>query len=131
MEKYNYLRAMTNDIKDWIREETNFADDEVLDRDQLCEGLWDELFDIDEITGNGIYYYDTEEMCSSYLCGNYNLIYKAMAEFCADDEINILIKHYENQELARYFDCIIRCYLLTDAIYQAIDELAVEGFLKI
>lgn len=131
MEKYNYLHAMTNDIKDWIREETNFADDETLNRDQLCEGLWDELFAIDEITGNGYNYYAGEDKCSEYLTNNFDLLYEAVKEYNPDDNVISLIEHYEEEDLARYFDCTIRCYLLMEAINQAIDELAAEGFLKI
>ena len=75
-------------------------------------------------------YYGTEDFCSECLSGNFDLLYQAMRVFAIDDEVNVLIKHYENKDLARYFDCTIRCYLLMDCIYQAIDELAAEGHIK-
>ena len=123
--KYDYREIMTKAIKDWI------IDNDVLEEakkeewsyDDLCEWLYDELFDEDEITGNGIYYYDTEEKCSEYLSGNFDLLYEAAYEYYIDDRINILIQHYEQKDLARYFDCTIRCYLLGECIYKAVDEL--------
>ena len=127
--KYDYLRAITDDVKDWIREETNFPKDELLDRISLCDSLWEELFNIDDITGNGMYYYADEDSCAMYISENFDLIYEAAADFGPDNAT--LIDRYECHELARYFDCTIRCYLLMDAIYQAIDELAAEGFLKL
>ena len=126
MEKYNYLRAMINDIKEWMREETSFAKDEVLDRDQLCENLWDELFNIDEITGNGYNYYDGEDKCSEYLTNNFDLLYEAVKEYNPDDNVISLIEHYEEEDLARYFDCTIRCYLLGECIEQAFKEMGYE-----
>ena len=121
MEKYDYRRAITDDVKDWIVNETDILEKEFTD--DLYDWIYDEVFDNDGITGNGWSYYNTEEKCSEYLSGNFDLLYEAAHEFCVDDEINILINHYEDKSLARYFDCTIRCYLLMDCIYTAIKEL--------
>ena len=132
MEKYDYRRTITNDIKDWIVNDSDILEEEIEEGrdDDIYNWIYDEIFDEDSITGNGTYYYGTEEFCSECLSGNFDLLYEAAHEFAIDDEINILIQHYENKDLARYFDCTIRCYLLMDCIYQAIEELMKDGKFK-
>lgn len=123
--KYDYREVMIKAIKDWI------VDNDVLEeewsRDDLCVWLYDELFDEDEITGNGLYYYDTEEKCSEYLSDNFDLLYEAAHEFCLDDEYIVLIQHYKQKDLARYFDCTIRCYLLGECIDRVVNELKFDN----
>ena len=121
MNKYDYKRAITDDIKDWIVNETDILEEGFTD--DLYDWIYDEVFSNDEITGNGCYYYNTEEKCSEYLSGNFDLLYPAMDEFGIDAEVRTLIKCYEDKTLARYFDCMIRCYLLMDCIYAAVKEL--------
>lgn len=132
MEKYDYRRAITDDVKDWIVNDSDIIEEGIEEGrdDDLYNWIYDEIFDEDSITGNGAYYYGTEEFCSECLSGNFNILYEAAHEFCVDDEINVLIEHYENKDLARYFDCTIRCYLLMDCIYQAVDELKADGTLR-
>lgn len=132
MEKYDYRRAITDDIKDWIINDSDLIENGYMeDRDEdLYNWIYDEVFDEDSITGNGPYYYGTEDFCSECLSGNFDILYEAAREFAIDDEVNILIKHYENKDLARYFDCTIRCYLLMECTYVAVDELIQEGKLK-
>lgn len=132
MEKYDYKRAITDDIKDWIVNETDIIEEGIKeDRDEdLYNWIYEEVFDEDSVTGNGPYYYGTEDFCSECLSGNFDILYEAAHEFAIDDEVNILIKHYEDKDLARYFDCTIRCYLLMECVYAAIEELIQEGKLK-
>lgn len=128
MDKYDYRRALTDDIKDWIVNDTDIMDngfDELRD-DELPNWIYDEVWNEDSVTGNSSYFYNTEEKCSEYLSGNYDILYEAAHEFNMDDEINILIKYYENKSLARYFDCTIRCYLLSECIGTALKELINE-----
>lgn len=132
MEKYDYKRAITDDVKDWIVNDSDIIEEGIMDGrdDDLYNWIYDEVFDEDSITGNGTYYYGTEEFCSECLSGNFDILYEAMHEFGGRNEVNIMINHYEDKDLARYFDCTIRCYLLMDCIYQAIDELKESGELK-
>ena len=132
MRKYDYKRAITDDVKDWIVNDTDILEEGIEEGrdDDLYNWIYDEVFDEDSITGNGTYYYGTEEFCSECLSGNFDILYEAAHEFAIDDEINVLIEHYENKDLARYFDCTIRCYLLWDCIYHAVDELINEGKIK-
>lgn len=121
MEKYDYRRAITDDLKDWIVNETDIMEEEY--GDDLPNWIYDEAFNEDSVTGNGTYYYGTEEFCSECLSGNFDLLYEAVREFAIDDEVNVLIQHYKNKDLARYFDCTIRCYLLGECIEKALEEL--------
>lgn len=132
MEKYDYKRAIIDDIKDWIINDSDLIENGYMeDRDEdLYNWIYEEVFDDDSVTGNGPYYYGTEDFCSECLSGNFDILYEAAREFAIDDEINILIKHYENRDLARYFDCTIRCYLLMECVYAAVEELIQEGKLK-
>ena len=126
MEKYDYREAIINDLKDWIINETDILENiSNIDDDDFIEWLEDEAFSQDSITGNGLEYYDTEEKCSEYLSGNYDLLYKAAYKFYMDDDINNVIKHYQNKSLARYFDRAIRCYLLRECIEEALKELKI------
>ena len=132
MEKYDYRRAIIDDVKDWIVNETDIIEEGIQeDRDDdLYNWIYEEVFNEDSVTGNGSYYYGTEDFCSECLSGNFDILYEAAHEFAIDNEVNILIKHYENQDLARYFDCTIRCYLLMECVYAAVEELIQEGKLK-
>ena len=125
MEKYDYKRAITDDIKDWIINESDIMEEGIKENrdDDLPNWIYDETFGEDSVTGNGPYYYGTEEFCSECLSGNFDLLYEAAREFAIDDEINVLIQHYEHKDLARYFDCTIRCYLLGECIEKALEEL--------
>lgn len=51
MEKYDYLSAVTADVKDYINDNVDFADYE--NADELKDKLQDELWTVDGVTGNG------------------------------------------------------------------------------
>lgn len=120
MNKYNYLEAITNDIECWMDKDGDpFDISQFKDRDEAAEFLNDELWDEDFITGNGGNYYDTEYQCEEYLAHNLGWIVIVCEEFGIDME-NI-IEHSHENDLARYLDCIIRCYLLAQAIDNALE----------
>ena len=125
MEKYDYRRAITDELIDWIANETDIleGDRSSLYDDDISNWIYDEVFTEDSITGNGYSWYDSEEKCSEYLSNNFDLLYAAAQEYCIDDDINMIIEHYKNKSLARYFDCTIRCYLLGECIEKALEEL--------
>ena len=129
MGKYDYRRAITEAVKDWIVNESDILENEYNEErdDELSNWIYDEVWTEDSITGNGIYYYDTEDKCSEYLSENFDLLYEAAQTFCNDDDINILMDHYKNKDLARYFDCTIGCYLLDKCIEKALEELKYDG----
>ena len=83
MEKYDYLLAVRNDVKEYIEENINREDWQYPGarydlQDKLYEDLWDE----DSVTGNGSGSYtfnrwDAEEN----LCHNLDLLGEALEEF--------------------------------------------------
>lgn len=114
MKKYDYLEAVTNDVRDYISNEINFKDFDSLDG--LREYLNDELWTVDSVTGNGsgsytFSAYDAEEN----LCHNWYLLEDACNEFgCIEEAIS---------KGPEYCDVTIRCYLLGQAIEAALDEI--------
>ena len=127
MEKYDYERSIIRAIIDYIHD-NHITIDWTDTEDNIIEDLIDILWNEDCVTGNGTQYYDTEDKCFGYLCQNSDILYEAVQEFCIDDNINMLIQHFENKTLAQYFDATIRCYLLNSCIYQAIQELKKEEY---
>jgi hypothetical protein len=107
---YNYLENMIEDVKEYIRE--NDIDVTTIDETDL----YDDLFIEDAITGNasGSYY------CNSWkakeaLDGNEDLLQQTIDEFGID-----MNEHWNDYE---YLDVSVRCYLLADAIADALEEL--------
>ena len=48
---YDYLEAMKSDIIDYVRNDVNT--DEFSSREELEESLYDDLWTVDSVTGNG------------------------------------------------------------------------------
>lgn len=122
MEIYDYQQAVTDDVVDYLEE--NLLDDpksldEInnIDTDQLNDDLWIE----DSVTGNGSGSYTMNTLeAERNLVGNYNLLCEALTEF--GDENRAIIDF--GPEAA---DVTIRCYLLSQAIDDAIDYLKDEA----
>lgn len=120
MAEYDYLDAVTEDVKTYIRDNVNPAD--YADRDELEQSLNDELWAEDSITGNGSgSYYCNTWKAEEALSHNWDLLAEALEEF-GQDGIDIL------KEGAEAMDVTIRCYLLGQAIADALDELEDELF---
>lgn len=121
MTTYNYLEAMVEDIKDYIRD--NFAEweiaDKLADRDEWEEELNDDLWTVDSVTGNasGSYTFSTYR-AEEYICHNLDLLAEAAEEFCSG--IDLL------KDGAEACDVTIRCYLLNQAIREALNEIETE-----
>lgn len=113
--KYDYLEAVTNDAKNAILK--NYHDWHFTDRDELEEIANDELWINDSVTGNGSgsYTYNAWQ-AEENLCHNMDKLEEACNEFGQD--IGEAVK-----QGAEYCDVTIRCYLLSQAISAAIDEL--------
>ena len=114
MEKYNYLEAVKEDVRDYIEENISFEDFE--DRDELEEHLNDVLWSEDSVTGNaaGSYYCNTWKSAEA-LNHNWDLLEEALENF--GDDSNPIEKGEE------WCDVIIRCYLLPTAISEVLDEI--------
>ena len=116
MTNYNYLEAVTSDVLDYIKEEINL-DEWKGNREGLEEKLNDELWTVDSVTGNasGSYTFNTWE-AEENLAHNWDLLAEALDEFGQD----VL------RQGAEAMDVTIRCYLLGQAIAEALDELEEE-----
>ena len=116
MTNYNYLEAVTSDVLDYIKEEINL-DEWKGNREGLEEKLNDELWTVDSVTGNasGSYTFNTWE-AEENLAHN---LAEALDEF-GQDRTDVL------RQGAESMDVTIRCYLLGQAIAEALDELEEE-----
>ena len=118
MENYNYLEHVTEDAKDAILEcmdEWSFDD-----REELEQIANDKLWIDDSVTGNGSGSYTFNSWrAEEYLCHNLDELADACEEFSQD--IGEAVK-----QGAEYCDVTIRCYLLSQAIATALDELEDE-----
>lgn len=114
MERYDYLEAVTNDVKEYINSKVEMS--EYSDRDELEEYLNDHLFCNDSVTGNasGSYTFNSWK-AEENLCHNLDLLGVALDEFGSDASALL--------ESAESCDVTIRCYLLGQAISAALDEL--------
>ena len=125
MKKYNYLEAVTADAKQAILENLNYW--KFSDREELEEIANDSLWADDSVTGNGSGSYTfNREAAKEYVTRSddgLDTLRDAVREFdCEHEAFTAFLE--ENWE---YLDVIIRCYLLSQAISAAIDELEEEG----
>ena len=114
---YNYMEAMTEDIREYIKNEVTLSD--YSDRDELEEHLNETLWIEDSVTGNasGSYTFSTYQ-AEEYICHNLDLLTEAVKEFGCDE--NVLEKG------AEWCDVTIRCYLIGQAIAEVLDDLEEE-----
>lgn len=116
--KYNYLESMKEDIKNYIEEnkdnESYNWDNLEEVKDLLCDDLWID----DSVTGNasGSYYCNRYKARES-LAGNEDLLVEALEEF--GDIAGCYKRSLTDPEFA---DVTIRCYLLNQAIEEALKE---------
>lgn len=117
---YDYREAMTEDVKEWIKENIDLTE-WTEDREGLEQQLNDDLWTEDSITGNasGSYY------CNSYkaeesIAHNWDLLNEALDEF-EQNNINVIEKG------AEWADVTIRCYLLGFVISDVLDEMEENG----
>lgn len=117
---YDYREAMTEDVKEWIKENIDLTE-WTEDREGLEQQLNDDLWAEDSITGNasGSYY------CNSYnaeesIAHNWDLLNEALDEF-GQNNINVIEKG------AEWADVTIRCYLLGFVISDVLDEMEENG----
>lgn len=119
MENYNYLEQVTADAKEAILENMEYWTFD--DREELEEVAHDELWVDDSVTGNGSgSYYCNAWKAEEALCHNWDLLAEACEDFGQD-----IGEAFERGVEA--CDVTIRCYLLSQAIAAALDELEEEG----
>lgn len=116
--KYNYLESMKEDIKNYIEENKDNESYNWDNLEEVKELLYDDLWIDDSVTdnGSGSYY------CNSYkaresLAGNEDLLVEALEEFGNDAE-----SYKRSLTDPKFADVTIRCYLLSQAIDEALKE---------
>ena len=116
MEQYDYLQNEIDDVKRYIEENNLIAEYE--DKDELKEHLNDVLSFVDGVTGNasGSYTFSTWK-AEENICHNIELLRAACEEFGSTDVL---------KNGAEACDVTIRCYLLPQAVDEAVDEMWVE-----
>ena len=104
--EYNYYEAVLEDVREALKET------DVRDYDELYNQLWID----DAVTGNGSgsYTFNTYQ-AEENLCHNMDLLREALEEFGCD------ISYLEKG--AEACDVTIRCYLLGQALSEALEEL--------
>lgn len=116
---YDYRAEMYSDIKDYIATEEIYLS-KYEDIEEANEALYDILFEESSITGNGPNdYYASQYACESYLCHNFDLAREACINFCVDAQT--LLNHLEKGDLPEYLDCIIRCNLLGEVLWEVLN----------
>lgn len=124
---YDYMEAIKTDIREYLEDkngyQVNFSDYE--DADTFIQEMSDTLWNEDAITGNasGSYTFNRAE-AAEYVHDNMDLCTEALKEFCTPAEV-IAEKFLE--EDFEYFDVIIRCYLLAQAVAEVAEELEEAG----
>lgn len=115
---YNYLEAVTDDVKEYIRNNIDFADYD--DMDELEEQLNDELWAEDSVTGNasGSYTFNSVK-AEEYLVGNWDELADALDEFGESDADAF-------HKGAEWCDVTLRCYYLGQAISAALEDFEDE-----
>ena len=115
---YDYREAVKDDVLEYINDEINFEDFDTLE--ELEEYLNEVLFTEDSVTGNasGSYTFGTYE-AEENICHNMNLLQEALSEF---GDTEALVMDFDAEKA----DVIIRCYLLSECIAAALEEIEDE-----
>lgn len=115
MEKYNYLECVKEDVRAYIEENEIVVNED--NRDEVGQQLNDDLFCEDSVTGNGSGSYTFNRWeAEENLCHNLDLLGEALTEFCCTPD-------YITERGAEACDVSIRCYLLSQAISEVLDEI--------
>jgi len=118
MTREEYLEEIKEDVLEYIGENINYEDFD--DLEELEEKLYDDCFTEDSVTGNGSGSYYFSKWKAAEAIGNIfedDVLLEACQEFCGD-----LGEWIEKG--AEHCDVCIRCYLLGEAIAEAIEEIA-------
>ena len=125
MTNYNYLEAMIEDVKEYLRNEAEYDQEDLFyNRNDLEEKLHDDLWINDSVTGyaSGSYFCNTYKSKECVLdnmdllnemCKNFGIEAKTIGEKFLNDEWE-------------WMDVSIRCYMLGQAISEALDEIEAE-----
>jgi len=114
MSDYNYAETVKEDVLDYIKNNINYSDFDTIE--ELSEKLNDDLFTEDSVTGNGSgsYTFNTYQ-AQKNICHNWDVLEEALDEFGGSEN--------PIEKGAEWCDVTIRCYLLGNAITDALEEI--------
>ena len=116
---YDYFQAVESDVKNYIIE--NYTIDDLREcysgDSDLYDELYDELFVNDSVTGNasGSYTFSTYK-AECYLTHNWKLAMQVLYDF-GYESINL------DDFSPEWLDVTIRCGILSECIYNVLDDL--------
>ena len=116
---YDYLKEMTGDVMEYITD--NYTPEDYMpENSDIKEVLNDELWAEDSITGNGANgkYFDSAAEAQQAAFQNVDLLIEAIEEFGNEPE-----QYKKAMKDPHFADSTIRCYMLSNAIYNALKEL--------
>ena len=115
--EYNYMDVVKADVKEYIEDNIDLND--FSGRTELEEKLYNDCFISDSVTGNasGSYTFNTYK-AEENLAHNWDLLCECAREFGDEPVISEGYKHG-----AEFWDVSIRCYLLSGAIAEVLDEM--------
>lgn len=115
MEKYNYFEAVCDDVREYINNEKIVVNDD--NREEIEQQLNDDLWTNDSVTGNGSGSYTFRTwQAEENICHNLDLLGEALSEFGFTID-------YLQEKGAEACDVTIRCYLLSQAIAEVLNEM--------
>lgn len=121
---YDYREAMTEDVKEWIKENIDLTE-WTENREGLEQQLNDDLWTADSVTGNGSGSYTFNRVQASlYVLDNMDLLQKAIEEFATD--LATVGDKFISEDW-EWFDVTIRCYLLGSVTSEVLDEMEENG----
>lgn len=115
MKGYDYRQAVVDDVLQYLKDNGIKVTRE--NRDELEDQLRDDLWTEDSVTGNGSgsYTFDADT-AAEYVIPNLDLFADAFDEFGGDAVATL-------RQGVEAMDVTIRCYLLPEAIAEALDEV--------
>lgn len=123
---YNYYEAVKEDVKEYLKNDApEFAPEDLLYSRSSMEGdLYDDLWAVDSITGNGSGSYTFNRYTAQeYVSSNLDLLREACQDFGVESS-EIGEKFLDDEW--EWMDVTIRCYVLASAISDALDEIEAE-----
>jgi hypothetical protein len=126
--KYNYYEAVKEDVREALKD--RFTIEEIMeriseDRESFLEDLEADMWTDDSVTGNGSgsYWFNTWK-AEEALCHNWEEIVNVASEFGYEA---IISDGYEYG--AEWWDVSIRCYYLSSALSDVLEEIeATQSF---
>ena len=120
---YNYGDAVRADV--WAEVVDNYDWHDFESREDMETALNDELWASDQVTGNASGSYTCNRaLAREYVGQNLALLADTLEAFCVDPET---VGEKVEEDNWEYFDVLIRCYKLPEAIACALDELELDG----